>query len=100
MLRVVGAVSTVLADLGGHVVGQVAVLAQRDAPTPPGKGPEFGSSTPTALVVILLLGLVTAFLIRGMNKRIRRLPASFEPPAGASSAKSDAAPSDTTTKDD
>ena len=36
---------------------------------------------PLGLLIILLLGVVTALLIRGMNKRIRRLPDSFDPPA-------------------
>ena len=32
---------------------------------------------PTGLVVILLLAIGTFFLIRDMNKRLRRLPSSF-----------------------
>jgi hypothetical protein len=55
----------------------VAVPMQDPAP-PPGKGPEFGKASPVALVVILALALVTILLIRGMSKRIRRLPASFD----------------------
>lgn len=55
----------------------VAVPAQNPAP-PPGEGEEFGKASPVALVVILTLALVTILLIRGMSKRIRRLPASFD----------------------
>jgi hypothetical protein len=55
----------------------VAVPVQNPAP-PPGQGEEFGKASPVALVVILTLALVTILLIRGMSKRIRRLPASFE----------------------
>jgi hypothetical protein len=58
---------------------QIAVPVQNPAP-PPGKGEEFGKASPVALVVILSLALVTILLIRGMSKRIRRLPASFDPP--------------------
>ena len=49
---------------------------------PPGseRGEEFGKSSPIALVVILLLGLATALLIRSMTKRLRNVPASFDPP--------------------
>lgn len=54
----------------------MAVPAQDPAP-PPGKGPEFGEASPVALVVIVLLGIVTIFLIRSMTKRLRRLPSSF-----------------------
>jgi hypothetical protein len=78
----VGTVGAVLVDLGGlpgDVSHVVAVLAQQETP-PPGKGPEFGKASPIGLVVILLLALATVFLIRSMSKRIRRLPASFDPP--------------------
>ncbi|MDD7966922.1 hypothetical protein [Actinomycetospora lemnae] len=49
---------------------------------PPGseRGEEFGKTSPIALVVILLLGLATALLIRSMTKRLRNVPASFDPP--------------------
>jgi hypothetical protein len=57
---------------------QVAVPVQNPTP-PPGKGEEFGKASPVALVVILALAVATILLIRGMSKRIRRLPASFEP---------------------
>ena len=33
---------------------------------------------PTGLVIILLLALGTVLLIRSMNKRLKRLPESFE----------------------
>ncbi|GAA0939011.1 hypothetical protein [Pseudonocardia zijingensis] len=56
---------------------QVAVPVQNPAP-PAGEGEEFGKASPIALVVILVLALATILLIRGMSKRIRRLPASFE----------------------
>lgn len=32
---------------------------------------------PTGLFIILTLAVILVFLIRGMNKRIRRLPAEF-----------------------
>jgi hypothetical protein len=71
----------VLVDLGAVPVAAqqvVAVLAE-EAP-PPGKGEEFGKASPIGLVVVLLLAVATVFLIRSMSKRIRRLPASFDPP--------------------
>ena len=75
----------------------VEVLAQSPAP-PPGQGEEFGKASPIALVVIVLLGLATVLLIRGMSKRIRRLPDSFgerperegEPPADGADGPADA----------
>jgi len=33
---------------------------------------------PLGLLVVLLLGVATVLLIRGMNKRIKRLPTSFD----------------------
>ena len=56
----------------------VAVPAQQNPQPPPGQGEEFGKASPVALVVIILLALVTILLIRGMTKRIRRLPSSFD----------------------
>jgi hypothetical protein len=70
--------SPLLAEAVPAGVAEVAVPVQNPAP-PPGRGEEFGKASPVALVVILSLALVTILLIRGMNKRIRRLPASFEP---------------------
>ncbi|MFC5062167.1 hypothetical protein [Actinomycetospora atypica] len=61
--------------------GLVILLGQ--APPAPGadRGEEFGKTSPIALVVVLLLGLATALLIRSMTKRLRNVPASFDPPA-------------------
>lgn len=77
-------VNGLLVDLGavraGTALPVVGVPAQEPAP-PPGKGEEFGKASPIALVVIILLGIATVFLVRSMSKRIRRLPASFDPPA-------------------
>lgn len=56
------------------------VLAQQD---PPPNAPEFGGSSPIGLVVIILLFIAMGFLIRSMNKHLRKVPASFEEPDGA-----------------
>jgi hypothetical protein len=72
-------VSPLLVEAVPAAAAQIAVPVQNPAP-PPGKGEEFGKASPVALVVILSLALVTILLIRGMSKRIRRLPASFDPP--------------------
>ena len=69
--------SPLLAEAVPAGTAMVAVPAQNPAP-PPGQGEEFGKASPVALVVILTLALVTILLIRGMSKRIRRLPASFD----------------------
>jgi hypothetical protein len=60
------------------VPGTVTTVLAQDPAPPPGQGPEFGKASPIALVVILLLALATALLVRGMSKRIKRLPATFD----------------------
>ncbi|MFZ2528927.1 MAG: hypothetical protein WAX14_14950 [Rhodococcus sp. (in: high G+C Gram-positive bacteria)] len=49
------------------------VLAQE--PT----GPEFGKASPVGLALIVILLVATALLVRNMNKRLGRLPETFEP---------------------
>ncbi len=73
--------SVILVDLGAAPAGAATTLAVLAQPAPPpGKGEEFGKASPVGLVVVLLLAVATVFLIRSMSKRIRRLPASFDPP--------------------
>jgi hypothetical protein len=49
-----------------------------------------GLAGPMGLLIIVLLGIVTVFLIRNMTARIRRLPAEFPDP----DAPRDPAPAD------
>jgi hypothetical protein len=75
-------VVTVLVDLGAGPVGQGVALVLAQNPEPPAdKGEEFGKASPIGLVVILVLLIATVFLVRSMTKHIRRVPASFDPPA-------------------
>jgi hypothetical protein len=67
-----------------HIVS--AVIAMADT-TPPsdidpvtGKGPEWGKAAPIGLLVILLMGIATFFLLRSMTRKIKSVPASFDPP--------------------
>lgn len=88
---------TLLVEPGA--VGRTVALVLAQNPVPPAdKGEEFGKASPIGLVVILLLGIATVLLIRNMTKRIRKLPASFDPPSDSSAASADppgpAAPSD------
>jgi hypothetical protein len=63
----------------------VATVVAQDPAPPPGKGEEFGTASPVALVVILSLAVVTIALIVSMSRRIRRLPKSFDEPTDAKS---------------
>ncbi|WP_346764643.1 hypothetical protein [Rhodococcus sp. HNM0569] len=55
-----------------------AVLAQfpNDSGTP--TGPEFGKASPVGLVLILLLLVGVVLLVRSMNKKLKRLPDTFD----------------------
>lgn len=57
-----------------------AVLAAKDQPAQAG---------PLGLFVIVLLGVALFFLIRSMNRHLRRVPQSFDPPAPADPAEGD-----------
>ena len=46
---------------------------------PGGKGQEFGSSDPIALILIIGLFIAVGFLIRSMTKHLKKVPASFDP---------------------
>lgn len=56
-------------------------LAQQQPPdNPGGQGEDFGKSSPVGLVVMLLFFVAVVLLVRSMNKHLRRLPESFDPP--------------------
>jgi hypothetical protein len=79
-------VNAVLVEAGPGATG--AFLAQDPAP-PPGKGPEFGEASPLGLLVVILLGIAVVFLIRSMTKHLKRVPASFDPPAESGADQSE-----------
>lgn len=54
-----------------------------------GKGPEWGKAAPIGLLIWLLMGLALFFLIKSMNRNLRKVPASFdktEPAPGSAAA--------------
>ena len=42
-------------------------------------GPDFGKASPLGLVVIVLLLVATLFLLRSMNRQLKKVPDSFDP---------------------
>lgn len=44
-----------------------------------GKGSEWGKAAPIGLLVILLLGIATFFLLRSFTRQLKKVPASFDP---------------------
>ncbi|HVL86361.1 MAG TPA: hypothetical protein VM367_19000 [Pseudonocardia sp.] len=81
----------------GIAEGSALVAVPVQNPPPPVQGEEFGKSSPVGLVVVLLLAVATVVLIRGMTKRIKRLPASFDeqPPSRADRARPSGPDADT-----
>jgi hypothetical protein len=59
-----------------HLTGLVATGLALAAPS----GSEAGKAGPLGLLVILLLGLATFFLVRSMNRHLRKVPPSFDHP--------------------
>jgi hypothetical protein len=53
----------------------IRVLAD-DAPHH--SGPDFGKASPFGLLVVVLLLIATVFLVRSMNRHLKKLPESFD----------------------
>ena len=47
--------------------------------TPHNHGPDFGKASPVGLLVIVVLVIATVFLVRSMNKQLKKVPKSFDP---------------------
>ena len=63
---------------------QTIVLVQTPTPAPGdegGQGEDFGKSSPVGFVVLLLFFIAVIFLVRSMNKHLRRVPETFDEPA-------------------
>ncbi|BDB44606.1 MULTISPECIES: hypothetical protein [Mycobacterium] len=42
-------------------------------------GPDFGKASPLGLLIVVLLVVATVFLVRSMNRQLRKVPPSFDP---------------------
>ncbi len=73
------------------LIAPVLLLADPDIDPDTGHGPEWGKAAPIALLIIALLGVSLFFLIKSMNKQMKKVPASFDPDAVVRNAD-DAAP--------
>lgn len=77
------------------------VLAQPgDYDPTSGHGPEWGKAAPAGLLIWLFMGVALFFLIRSMNRHIKRVPKSFDAAAQAGGADSAGAPVDGEGADD
>ncbi|WP_123025487.1 hypothetical protein [Mycolicibacterium stellerae] len=54
------------------IAGLLADEAPKDT------GPDFGKASPFGLLVVVLLMIGTFLLVRSMNRRLKRLPESFD----------------------
>ena len=41
-------------------------------------GPDFGKASPLGLLVVVLLVVATVFLVRSMNRQLKKVPESFD----------------------
>ena len=46
--------------------------------TPHNNGPDFGKASPLGLLVVVLLLIATLFLLRSMNRQLKKVPESFD----------------------
>ena len=49
------------------------------ADAPHNHGPDFGKASPVGLLVVVLLLIATLFLLRSMNRQLKKVPPSFDP---------------------
>ncbi|HTZ12414.1 MAG TPA: hypothetical protein VMC78_02120 [Mycobacterium sp.] len=58
---------------------QVAVIRVLAEGGPHNSGPDFGKASPFGLLVVVLLLISLVFLVRSMNRHLKKLPESFDP---------------------
>jgi hypothetical protein len=46
---------------------------------PRNTGPDFGKASPLGLLVVVLLLIATLFLLRSMNRQLKKVPDTFDP---------------------
>ncbi|MFS8101967.1 hypothetical protein LFM09_33050 [Lentzea alba] len=55
-----------------------------------GQGEDFGKSSPVGLVLLIVFFIAVFFLVKSMNKHLKRVPASFDEPAETPAKPADA----------
>ena len=61
----------------------------------PNRGPDFGKASPVGLLVVVLLLIGVFLLVWSMNRHLKKVPESFDPPAAAPEAPETPATPDT-----
>lgn len=62
-----------------HLVLAVSVAGWQADNAPHHTGPDFGKASPVGLLIVVLLVIATLFLIRSMNRQLKKVPESFDP---------------------
>ena len=65
----------------GSTVAFVAVQPSNTNNDKGGQGEDFGKSSPVGLVLLIVFFIAVFFLVKSMNKHLKRVPASFDEPA-------------------
>lgn len=61
------------------ILGVMHTLAELQADgAPRNPGPDFGKASPSGLLVVVLLLLAVGFLVRSMNRQLKKVPTSFD----------------------
>jgi hypothetical protein len=58
---------------------QLAAIRLLADGAPRNSGPDFGKASPFGLLVVILLLISLVFLVRSMNRHLKKLPESFDP---------------------
>jgi hypothetical protein len=58
---------------------QLAAWALLAEEGPHNSGPDFGKASPFGLLLVVLLLISVVFLVRSMNRHLKKLPESFDP---------------------
>ena len=80
---------------GPDLSAAVPIVLAQPSPKPEdpgGRGEDFGKSSPVGFLVLILFFIAVAFLIRSMNKHLKRVPASFDKPDDGGSDTDSPAP--------
>lgn len=65
----------------------------------PNRGPDYGKASPVGLLVVALLLVAVFFLVRSMNRQLKKVPASFDTPADAPASAGSAEAADVAAPD-
>ena len=74
-------------DLGSTVAFVAVQPSNTNDNDKGGQGEDFGKSSPVGLVLLIVFFIAVFFLVKSMNKHLKRVPASFDEPAEATSDK-------------